>query len=129
MLLQREPLHLISCLLEIAFDAGPLLKRLQVPFDLAGPLLIRLQVPFDFAGPLLSRLQLALKLTNLRRCDLQLAFEFVNPFCPLFGRLEPDLRPIFKFNSALQYGGDQLHIHTSGCGLAVATIFYILPPQ
>ena len=41
----------------------------------------------------------------------------------------PDLRPMFKFNSALQYGGDQLHIHTSGCGLAVATIFYILAPQ
>jgi hypothetical protein len=51
-------------------------------------------IAFD-AGPLLNRLQLALKLTNLRRCDLQLAFEFVNPFCPLLSRL--DQRPVLDF--------------------------------
>ena len=46
--LQREPLHLIPCLLEIAFDIGPPLSRLEVPFEFAGPILDRLQVPFEF---------------------------------------------------------------------------------
>jgi hypothetical protein len=89
--LQREPLHLISCRLEIAFVAGPLLVRLQVPFELASPLLL-----FDFAAPLSSRLQLALKLNHsakLRfaaRCSSS-----SNPFCPVVDRL--DQRPVLDF--------------------------------
>jgi hypothetical protein len=60
----------------------------QPLFNFTGPLLIRLQVAFEVGGSVLSHLQLALKLADLRRCALQLTFEFVDPRCPLPGRLD-----------------------------------------
>ena len=45
-----------DCLLEIAFDIGLPLSRLEVPFEFAGPISDRLQVAFEFPGRSLSSL-------------------------------------------------------------------------
>src|SRR5262249_10303194 len=58
-------------------NAGPLVSDLQISVNCTDSLVSGLQVAFGF-GPLLS----------LRHCDLQLAFEFVDPRGPLAGRLD-----------------------------------------